>query len=95
MRAGGWFKRMCFIMKYTITTGNNFTGKAYGLTFVGGCAETEDDFLAARLRSKGYSVTAEKMPPTDDEHAKTAGTGAGSVTNADTAKKHRTSKDAV
>lgn len=32
-----------------------------GLTFTHGEARTDDDFLASRLRGKGYSVTAETV----------------------------------
>lgn len=49
-------------MSYTISIPENsaFTGDHMGLTFTHGKAHTDDYFLASRLRSKGYTVTADK-----------------------------------
>lgn len=49
-------------MSYTISIPENsaFTGDHMGLTFTHGKAHTDDYFLASRLQSKGYTVTADK-----------------------------------
>lgn len=49
-------------MSYTISIPENsaFTGDHMGLTFAHGKAHTDDYFLASRLQSKGYTVTADK-----------------------------------
>lgn len=47
-------------MSYKISIPENitFSGDHMGLTFTHGEAHTDDSFLAARLRSKGYTVTS-------------------------------------
>lgn len=47
-------------MGFKITLEGNFTGEHMGLVFTHGTAHTEDAFLASRLRSKGYTVTADE-----------------------------------
>lgn len=47
-------------MGFKITLDGNFTGEHMGLVFTHGEARTEDAFLASRLRSKGYTVTADE-----------------------------------
>lgn len=47
-------------MGFKITLDGNFTGEHMGLVFTHGTAHTEDAFLASRLRSKGYTVTADE-----------------------------------
>ena len=54
-------------MVYKIKLDTDFTGRRMGLVFIDGVAETNDAFLATRLKSKGYTVTAEKG--TDDTKA--------------------------
>lgn len=46
--------------KISIPENNAFTGDHMGLTFTHGEAHTDDHFLASRLRSKGYTVTADE-----------------------------------
>lgn len=46
-------------MLYEISLDNGFSGEHMGLTFANGKAHTEDEFLASRLRGKGYHVTSE------------------------------------
>lgn len=36
------------------------TEKAWGLDFIGGEAKTDNDYLANKLKSKGYKVTKEE-----------------------------------
>ncbi len=50
-------------MSYTISIPENsaFTGDHMGLTFTHGKAHTDDYFLASRLQSKGYTVTADEV----------------------------------
>lgn len=45
---------------YRIFLDNGFSGRHMGLSFANGEARTEDAFLAARLRSRGYSVAADE-----------------------------------
>ncbi len=49
-------------MQYYVRIPDNsqFTGEHMGLVFTHGEAHTEDAFLASRLRSKGYVVTADE-----------------------------------
>lgn len=47
-------------MGFKITLDGNFTGEHMGLVFTQGTAHTEDAFLASRLQSKGYTVTADE-----------------------------------
>lgn len=47
-------------MGFKITLDGNFIGEHMGLVFTHGTAHTEDAFLASRLRSKGYTVTADE-----------------------------------
>lgn len=49
-------------MQYYVRIPDNsqFTGEHMGLVFTHGTAHTEDAFLASRLRSKGYTVTADE-----------------------------------
>lgn len=47
-------------MGFKITLDGNFTGEHMGLVFTHGTAHTEDAFLASRLQSKGYTVTADE-----------------------------------
>lgn len=49
---------------FTIQMASGFSGVHMGLVFTNGTARTNDAFLATRLKSKGYTVTAEKG--TDD-----------------------------
>ena len=49
---------------FTIQMDSGFSGVHMGLVFANGTAQTDDAFLATRLKSKGYTVTAEKG--TDD-----------------------------
>lgn len=46
--------------KISIPANSAFTGDHMGLTFTHGEAHTDDHFLASRLRSKGYAVTADE-----------------------------------
>lgn len=48
-------------MLYGISLDNGFSGEHFGLVFANGKAHTEDIFLASRLQSKGYNVTAEAV----------------------------------
>ena len=48
-------------MLYEISLDNGFSGEHFGLSFANGKAHTEDDFLASRLRGKGYHVTTETV----------------------------------
>lgn len=52
-------------MLYGISLDNGFSGEHFGLVFANEKAHTEDIFLAFRLQSKGYNVTAETIA--DDE----------------------------
>lgn len=45
---------------FTIQMASDFSGVHMGLIFANGKAQTDDAFLATRLKSKGYTVTAEK-----------------------------------
>ena len=45
---------------FTIQMASGFSGVHMGLVFANGTAQTNDAFLATRLKSKGYTVTAEK-----------------------------------
>lgn len=45
---------------FTIQMASGFSGVHMGLVFTNGTAQTNDAFLATRLKSKGYTVTAEK-----------------------------------
>lgn len=45
---------------YKIHLASGFSGVHMGLTFINGEAQTNDAYLATRLRSRGYTVTAEK-----------------------------------
>lgn len=45
---------------FTVQMDSVFSGKHMGLTFTDGKAQTNDAFLATRLKSRGYKVTAEK-----------------------------------
>lgn len=47
--------------KFTIKAPVTFTGSGWGLAFVEGVAQTDDEYLARKLRGKGYEVT-EKAP---------------------------------
>lgn len=49
-------------MQYYVRIPDNsqFTGEHMGLVFTHGEARTDDAFLASRLRSKGYTVTADE-----------------------------------
>lgn len=47
-------------MAYKILLDNGFSGEHMGLVFAHGEACTNDAFLASRLQSKGYTVTADK-----------------------------------
>lgn len=46
---------------FTIQMASGFSGVHMGLVFANGVAQTDDAFLATRLKSKGYKVTAEKV----------------------------------
>ncbi|MBQ5320330.1 MAG: hypothetical protein J6K17_14665 [Oscillospiraceae bacterium] len=46
---------------FTIQMASGFSGVHMGLVFANGKAQTNDAFLATRLKSKGYTVTAEKV----------------------------------
>lgn len=61
-------------MLYEISLDNGFSGEHMGLAFANGKAHTEDDFLASRLRGKGYHVTAETVA--DDETVSDTGEAA-------------------
>lgn len=61
-------------MGYIISLASGFSGEHMGLVFAGGEAHTDDAFLATRLQSKGYTVTAEKVA--DDEAASDSGEAA-------------------
>lgn len=56
---------------YKIIAPNKVTEKAWGLNFVEGEAETENDYLASKLKKKGYKVEVIKIetlePPKDEE----------------------------
>ena len=58
-------------MSYTISIPENsaFTGDHMGLTFTHGKAHTDDYFLASRLQSKGYTVTADEVAGGEAVHA--------------------------
>lgn len=43
--------------KFTIKAPVTFTGSGWGLAFVEGVAQTDDAYLAHKLRQKGYTVT--------------------------------------
>lgn len=45
--------------KFTIKAPVTFTGSGWGLAFVEGVAQTDDAYLARKLRQKGYTVTEE------------------------------------
>lgn len=47
-------------MGYTVSMVSEFSGEHMGLTFAKGKAHTDDAFLATRLRSKGYAITADE-----------------------------------
>lgn len=51
--------------KYTVKAPVSFTGTGWGLAFVDGVAQTDDDYLADKLQGKGYTVTrsAPQEPP--------------------------------
>lgn len=57
-------------MSYKISIPENsaFTGDHMGLTFTHGEAHTDDHFLASRLRSKGYTVTADESDSGEAVH---------------------------
>lgn len=61
-------------MLYGISLDNEFSGEHFGLMFANGKARTDDTFLATRLRSKGYRVTAETVSA--DEAASDTGEAA-------------------
>lgn len=42
---------------YTIKAKVEFSGVAWGLHFINGVAETDNEFLANKLQRKGYEVT--------------------------------------
>ena len=44
---------------FTIQMASGFSGVHMGLVFANGVAQTDDAFLATRVQSKGYKVTAE------------------------------------
>lgn len=48
-------------MVHTISLDNGFSGEHMGLVFAKGEAHTDAAFLASRLRSKGYTVTADEV----------------------------------
>lgn len=43
--------------KFTIRAPVAFTGSGWGLAFVEGVAQTDDEYLAHKLEGKGYEVT--------------------------------------
>jgi hypothetical protein len=42
---------------YKIIAPNKVTEKAWGLNFIEGIAESEDEYLSNKLKKKGYEVT--------------------------------------
>ena len=66
-------------MGFKITLENGFSGEHIGLVFTHGTAHTEDAFLASRLQSKGYTVTADEVAGGEAVH------DSGEVTEAYTA----------
>lgn len=45
--------------KFTIKAPVTFTGAGWGLAFVEGVAHTDNEYLARKLKDKGYTVTEE------------------------------------
>lgn len=52
---------------YKIISPNKVTEKAWGLNFVEGVAETENDYLASKLEKKGYKVEHLEPPKEENE----------------------------
>ena len=53
---------------FKIQMASGFSGVHMGLVFANGIAHTNDSFLATRLQSKGYNVTAEAAADDQEVH---------------------------
>lgn len=53
---------------FRIQMASEFSGIHMGLVFAGGVAHSDDSFLATRLQSKGYNVTAEAAADDPEVH---------------------------